>query len=338
MNQHARNRQTELDAFKELNLSVIASNFGYRMVKNKSTRHSVLMESSNDKIIVSRNGRHYVYCSVFDHRSNGTVIDFAQQVIEPGATLGRVRQLLRPFLDVSHFSNVQKQHVGHFAKSICPSSTDFTAVAARYSQFEPITSHHRYLCTERKIPLELLRTDRLKGRVKHCPRRGSIIFPHWGWPNDQERGDRMVTGYEIKGPGINLFSKAGRKGLWSSAGFPGDTTLVVTESGLDGLSYLALHETKAIRVVSISGQLNSYQPDLIKSAIAHMGKEIEVVAAVDNDEGGDRLLDQLSLVVRGLGRDDICFRPDRPLIRGADWNDQLRKAARFSSITCPSIP
>lgn len=150
---NSSDRKSEIEAFKELNLSVVASSFGYRMVKTKSTRHSVLMESSNDKIIVSKNGKHYVYCSVFNDQSNGTIIDFAQRAVEPGASLGRVRQLLRPFLDATYFSSVYESHKGLFAPLLRPSNTDFLAVASRYSQFEPLVSHHDYLVNQRGIPV-----------------------------------------------------------------------------------------------------------------------------------------------------------------------------------------
>ena len=324
MNNQHQDRRSEIDAFKALNLSVIASNYNYRIVKAKSTRHSVLMDSGNDKIIVSKNGNHYVYCSVYDPGSNGTAIDFVQKIVEPGCSLGRVRQLLRPYLDGAYFSTVLKKHDGQYAKSIRPSSTDFLAVAARYSGFEPITTHHQYLCTERGIPLALLQQDRLRGRVRHCPNRNSIIFPHWGSPSENGGdGERCITGYEIKGAGINMFSAEGRKGLWASAGFKHDRVLAVAESGLDALSYLALNEANNVRVVSLSGQINPYQPNLILSAIARMGQGTQIVAAFDNDEAGDRLTEVLQGIVRDCGRGDIEFRDDRPAKRGTDWNAVL---------------
>lgn len=320
MSNQDRDRRSEIDAFKEINLSVIASSFGYRIVKNKSTRHSVLMESGNDKIIVSKNGRHYVYCSVYTE-SNGTVIDFIQRVVEPNCSLGKVRQHLRPFLDGSYFSNVQKEHAGKYAVSIRPSSKDLLAVAARFSKFEPVTTFHPYLCGERGIPVELLQHDRLKMRVMHCPKRSSIVFPHWGSSdNSSSETERCVTGYEIKGKGINMFSKAGRKGLWASAGFKHDRVLVFAESGLDALSYLALHPMNDVRIASVSGQLTPYQCDLICSAIGRMEEGTQVVAAFDNDKAGDKLTETVAMLSAELG---YKFKENRPTTDGLDWNDVL---------------
>lgn len=324
MGQQDLNRRSEIDAFKELNLSVIASSFGYEVVRNKSTRHSVLMQSSNDKIIISRIKHHYVFCSVYDTESNGTAIDFVQRVVDPGCSLGRVRQHLRPFLDGAYFSTVQRSNEGRFAKTIRPSSSDFLAVAARFSAFESLVNHHEYLCGERGIPIELLRSERLRGRVKLCNKSDTIIFPHWGSPDENAANhERALTGYEIKGKGVTMFSKAGRKGLWSSAGFEHDRVLVFTESALDALSYLSLHPSGDIRIASLAGQINSHQPELIRSAIGKMGEGIQVVAAFDNDKGGDTLTEMLAELFHDSEFESIGFEVKRPTVRGMDWNAVL---------------
>lgn len=316
-------RQSELDAFKALNLSVVACAFGYAIDRKKSTRHSVLMSNGTDKIIVSQNGQHYIYCSVYAADSNGTVIDFAQKVIEPGCSLGRVRQLLRPFLDSGHMAKVQKSYMGRFAAEIKPSETDLGAVAARFSRFVTITETHPYLCQVRGIPVDLLQSPRLAGRVLRCPRTDAIIFPHWGWPSATESDERCLVGYEIKGPSINMFSKAGRKGLWISAGKKTDRQLAFCESGLDAISYLAIRGCEGLRVASISGQMNSQQPALIRAAIERMGQGAQIIAAFDNDRGGDELSRQLRTIVASIGREDLEFFDDRPEEYGDDWNKVL---------------
>ena len=314
-------RNEELDAFKKVNLSVIASAHGYTIDRKKSTRHSVLMSNGADKIIVSQNGKHFVYCSVHDPASSGTAIDFAQKIIERGCTLGRARQLLRPYLDGGYVSDLQTTYRGRFASEIKPSQTDLLGVAARYSNFNAINEPHPYLCNTRGIPFDLLKRERLYDRVRHCPKRGSIVFPHWGCPDDSGSKDRCLTGYEIKGPGVNMFSKGGRKGIWMSAAFQTDRILAFTESGLDALSYLVKRgQCNDVRVGSLSGQMNPAQPALIQSAIERMGQGAQIVAAFDNDPAGDALTEKLLDIVTTTSRDDIEFKDDRPVVRGADWN------------------
>ena len=279
---------------------------------------------SPEPIIVAQNGRHYVYCSVHDPSSSGTVIDFAQNVIERGCSLGRARQLLRPFLNGGYVSDLRVSRRGRYVENIRPSQPDLLAVAARYAKFSPVAGHHPYLCDERGIAPELLADDRVRDRLRHCPLRGSVIFPHWGSPDDSGGTERCLTGFEIKGRGVNMFSKGGRKGLWMSGGFDGDRVIAFAESGLDALSYLATRGTTGdVRVASLSGKMNPTQPDLVASAIARMGEGAYVVAAFDNDDGGDQLTEQLVGILGTLDRPDLEFKDDRPLTRGADWNRVL---------------
>lgn len=330
-------RQSELEAFKRINLSLIAAAYGYELDRRKSTKHSALMQSRGDKIIIAQNGQHYVYCSVYDPASSGTAIDFAQRVIEPGCTLGRVRQLLRPYLNGGFVSSLSQKRAGCFATQIKPSETDLIGVAARYASFVPITGPHPHLCVERGIPGELPANVRLRGRIVCCPRRGSVVFPHWG--QAAGGGERCLVGYEIKGPGVNLFSKGGRKGLWMSAGLPGDRVLAFAESGLDAVSYLAVRGADAVRVASLSGRMNPQQPELVLSAIARMEEGARIVAAFDNDEAGDLLTEELAQLVERSGRADLEYCDDRPAERGADWNQVLMRsqASVARSFNVPSL-
>ena len=330
-------RESELEAFKQINLSLIASAHGYEINRQKSTRHSVLMQSGADKIIVAQNLNHYVYCSVYDSASSGTAIDFAQRVIEPGCSLGRVRQLLRPFLNSGYLSKVSREHATRYAQTIRASEPDLLGVAARYSAFDPIAQPHPYLCDQRGIPFDVLRSYRLRDRVRHCPRQGSIVFPHWGAPQGGGETDRQLVGYEIKGPRVNLFSKGGRKGLWMSAGLAGDRVLAFAESGLDALSYLVLQGDEGVRVASLSGRMNPQQPALVLSAVRRMEEGAQVVAAFDNDESGDCLTKQLSELVESSGRSDLTFCEDRPPLRGADWNQVLMESSSTAREAKPCI-
>lgn len=192
-------------------------------------------------------------------------------------------------------------------------------------RFEPLDRPHAYLCNERGIPFGIVQSRRLSGRIRHCPRYGSIVFPHWGSTGAAGGTERCLTGYEIKGRGVNMFSKGGRKGLWMSAGFKHDRILAFAESGLDAVSYLAVTGVGDLRVCSLSGQMNPHQPALTRSAIERMGQGSEIVAAFDNDEAGDRLTENLLQLVKEIGRPDLAFREDRPQARGADWNQVVMK-------------
>ncbi|TWT86739.1 hypothetical protein Mal64_35680 [Pseudobythopirellula maris] len=323
-------RDSELDAFKALNLSVIASAHGYEVDNKKSTRASVLMRSGADKIVISQRGGRFVYFSVNDPASAGTVIDFAQRVIEPGCSLGRVRQILRPFLGAGPAAAFDRRLAGIPQAENNASEPDPMAVEARYARFAPIEASPAYLCEERAIPMSLLRGERLRGRVRCCPRRGSIVLPHWGTADAFDSPEHAVTGYEIKGRGVNLFSKGGKKGLWTSAGTPEDKVLAFAESGLDALSYLAVRGEEGVRVASLSGQMNAAQPKLIRTAIGEMKEGAQIVSAFDNDIAGDALTAKLEEIVNAVGRVDLLFVDDRPQIRGYDWNRVAVESTSFN--------
>jgi len=329
-------RELELDAMKRVDLGVIAASFGFIVETKRTTKRTVMMTNGSEKIAVSYNGRHYVFWSVGeDSKRSGTAIDLVQRIVEPGASMGRVRQLLRPFLNAGYVSDVRQRYKGNYAKEIKENKVDLEAVAARFTKFTPIAQHHPYLCDVRGIPFELLKSERIFGRIRQDAR-GTIAFPHWGCPDGNASEKRMLTGYELKSGSVSLFSSGSRKGLFVTAGMKNDNTLAVLESGVDSLSYMAVQGEQGLRVVSIAGNMNGQQPLLLRSAIEHLG-EGTVVAAFDNDAGGDKLCEQLESIVKEVSRNSLIFQDNRPAVRGHDWNkvlvDQQIKAGRIQSLT-----
>lgn len=329
-------RETELDAFKRVDLSLIASSFGFVVEKKRTTRKTVMMSNGAEKIAISYNGRHYVFWAVGEDRSrSGTAIDFIQKIVERGASMGRVRQLLRPFLNAGYIADVRQKHKGKYASEIRENKVDLEAVARRYAKFTPIAKPHPYLCDVRGIPFELLQSPRIFGRIRQDAR-GTLAFPHFGCPEGEGSEKRTLTGYELKSASISLFSSGGRKGLWSSAGMKGDDTLIIAESTIDALSYMAIHGEQGLRVVSIAGNMNGQQPTLIRSAIELLG-EGTVVAAFDNDAGGDKLCEQLSSIVKETGRNSLILQEHRPSERGQDWNKAIQTTRGVIQSACLKV-
>lgn len=320
-------RKDELRAFKQnIDIAVVASEYGFVVDKKETSRHVTMMRRGDDKIGISRKAGMYMFASNRDESLNGTIIDFAEHYIEPGASLGRIRQILRPYMNSSHMSTLRSQYAGKFVsiENNAAPEVDYLGISARVSQFKKIEGHNSYLCDERAIPAQVLEHPRVRGRVLLSEKHGSIIFPHYGSTDTNPRTpDRCLNGYEIKGPGVNFFSKNGRKGLWASAGQNGDRILAIAESGLDALSYLAMNDMEATRIVSIGGQLNSFQPELLKSAIGRMEEGAVVVSCVDNDPGGDKLNTQIARIVSEVDK-AVEFKEHRPSHPGQDWNDVLR--------------
>jgi len=306
----------ELEDFKtNINLTEYAAGQGYVLDKKASSKNSaVLRKPDGDKIIIARRqNQHWIYFSVRDDSDNGSIIDFVQK--RKGLKLGRVRQELRRWVGGSWV--VARPHPDLFAQEIEPISKDRAQVLLELARMKPLVSH-RYLEEQRKIPGALLQSPRFAGKIK-VDARANAIFPH----ADQDG----LCGYEIKNRHFTGFSKGGEKGLWFSVAKVGDTALVIAESGIDALSYAALHLDENARYASTGGAMNPNQPALIRGAIEKIQPGSRIVIATDNDAGGWELAEQIVAVAMETGRRDLQIVQHLPEGEGDDWNDCLKASA-----------
>jgi hypothetical protein len=303
----------ELDDFKtHINLSEYAAAQGYVLDRKASSRNSAVMRSAaGDKIVIALGeDRHWIYFSVRDDGDNGSIIDFVQK--RQNCKLGGVRQELRPWLGgVRHFT---RPHPDLFAREIEQISRDRARVLLELARMKPLL-FHRYLEEERGLPAALLKSARFAGRIK-VDARANAVFPH----ADQDG----PCGYEIKNRNFTGFARGGEKGLWFSAARRSDTTLVLAESGIDALSYAALHPDEHARYASTGGAMNPNQPALIAAAIVRMGQGACLIIATDNDEGGHKIAEEIEAIALASGREDLAVIRDLPEREGQDWNDVLR--------------
>jgi hypothetical protein len=131
-------------------------------------------------------------------------------------------------------------------------------------------------------------------------------------------------GYEIKNWGFTGFAPGGEKGLWVSRVYRTDTSLVLAESGIDALSYAALHPDVNARYASFGGAMNPFQPTLIRAAIERLTPGATVRTATDNDEDGAGFAAIIEGLVAETGRGDLAVERITP-INAKDWNDALRQ-------------
>lgn len=305
----------ELEQFKGLNLSQYAASYGYQLDHRASSRNSAVMRHANgDKIIIARQGPHWVYFSVRDDTDHGTILDFVKH--RDRCSLGTARQVLRQWSG----SPPPVQPI-HYAHRLDPITRDRAAVLREYAKLTAITQSAALLA--RGIPADLQAAPRFAGAILQDERRNAC-FPH--------RDRDGVSGWEIKNHGFTGFSKGGEKGLWFSRTQPTDNALVIAESALDALSYAALYPDDHARYFSTGGSLNPKQPALMAAALEKMPRPAVVILATDNDPAGHELaatIQSLAPPVEGL-----AFKRPLPTV-GKDWNDQL-KAQRRPASPCPS--
>jgi hypothetical protein len=94
------------------------------------------------------------------------------------------------------------------------------------------------------------------------------------------------------------------------------------------MSYWALFPAPHTRLASIGGQVNPKQPRLIQAAIAKMPTGSRIVAAMDNDPEGGRLIEMVKGAAAQAKRSDLVFVPHQPETAN-DWNDVLRTPQHF---------
>jgi hypothetical protein len=304
----------ELDDFKrEIDLRQYAVSLGYTLDKRESWRGSAVMRNAGDKIVIKRDtDGHYVYFSVRDDHDHGTIIDFIHN--RQGMSLGETRKELRRWLG-------RPPAALHLAFAPLEMTVkDRMQVESEYQGMQDVPPHP-YLERGRRLPRELLSSDRFAGLIRR-DQRGNAVFPHF----DAEG----LCGYELKNWNFTGFAKGGEEGLWTSHAQPDDNKLVFAESTIDALSYAALYPDERTRYASIGGMPNPKQPGLIAAAIARMKPGSEIVSAMDHDQGG-RMLSQIIGDACGQpGCRDVSFQIHLPESEGDDWNDVLKERDEHS--------
>jgi hypothetical protein len=299
----------ELDEFKSrIDLREYAAKMGYELDRHESSRcSSIMRDGKGDKLVIKRNPNgHFVYFSVRDDHDNGTIIDFLAN--RRRLTLGQIRKELRPWTGRKSPASLP------LFTPLQPAAKDHAAVEREYSRMK-LAGRHPYLERERRIPGALLGSPRFAGRIR-VDDHGNAIFPHF------DAGG--LCGFEKKNRGFTGFATGGIKGLWESHDQPDDGRLIFAESAIDALSYAALFPDAAARYRSIGGQVNDQQPALIRTAVLGMPDGSEVIAAMDNDDAGQKLSSLVEKTVAEVGRPSLTFRRHLPEKPGADWNEILQ--------------
>jgi len=100
--------------------------------------------------------------------------------------------------------------------------------------------------------------------------------------------------------------------------------LVLAESAIDAVSHAILKPDPSARYMSTGGTLNPQQPALLRGAFEKMPQGSVVILAFDNDEGGEKLADE----VRGLAPSSVEVRRGAPSAK--DWNQELKNSRGLS--------
>lgn len=124
------NAAAELERFKtEINLSHYAAALGYELDRRETSRNSAVMRHANgDKIVIAKDGAHWIYFSVRDDGDHGSIIDFVMRRQTGG--MGAARQTLRGWIN----SPPPPPPPTHYAADLATSTRDRAGVMRRFLQ------------------------------------------------------------------------------------------------------------------------------------------------------------------------------------------------------------
>ncbi|MEM9409513.1 MAG: toprim domain-containing protein [Planctomycetota bacterium] len=287
---------------RDINLTTFASMFyGYEIDKKKSTKSSIAMKSTNDKVIISKKSGMWVYFSVFDESDSGTIIDFIAN--RTNKSISEIGQHLSEWLGLCDLKIPAYQ--------VKDQSYDRNRVRAIFEKCRPI-DNSEYL-ENRGLGNDLLQSDRFRGRV-FVDRYGNLVFPHFL--------SGKVCGIELKNTERGLLVKGSQKTFWRSNVVPKDNALVITEAVIDALSYQAIYNRKNTMYLATGGGVSANQCSLLTDMLKAKISIKRVVVATDNDDGGDRIAKRVLKSVRQSGYPGKIIRHN-PSNVGGDWNDEL---------------
>ena len=299
---------------QDINLTQYAAYLGYEVDRKKSTRNSIAMRSSNDKVIISKRKSYWVYFSVFNEQDSGTIIDFVKN--RSNKTFPEIGQELNSWLGggavlpepKSYVSDVQERQ---FDPARIERIFRFCRPATKYNYLE-----------SRGITSSLLNSKRFTGRI-FVDRHGNAVFPHFKNGN--------VCGLELKNAEKGILVRGSQKTLWRSNTQKGDNTLVISEAVIDALSYHRLFSNQQAIYMATGGGMSADQADILKAFVKQASYLKNIILITDNDQGGDKLAERLGKAINRSGFQGQLTR-HHPQPRGQDWNDVLKSSLRKNCV------
>lgn len=169
----------------------------------------------------------------------------------------------------------------------------------------------RYLCDQRHIPEQVIRTVIAQNVLREGPR-GSVWAAH-----TDDAG--AVSGWEERGPEWRGFAARGSKVLFR-LGPPGAARICVTEAAIDAMSLAAIEKIRRDTLYVSTG--GGWSPST-EAAIRRMSgtPEARLVAATDANPQGEAFVARLRELAGDLSCDFERLRP-----AAEDWNAVLEEA------------
>jgi len=297
--QHFDNSDEELEQIKrQVNLIQIAETYEYTIVEKESNNKHTVMKNGINTLVIKNEGEHLIYFNRDDDSDKGTVIDFIQ--FRTGKNIGEIRKELRSQLHLNNPARLKPSCSPATLNNL--ESTDIPN-NFRIKNANSI-SDHPYLTT-RHIPKDIQK--RYQGHIlQSTDYHRNVVFP-------------LINAQGICGTdnrNKDYKNIDGTKGIWSAKDSE-PTGVVLAESPVDALSFIACNPQLKMNLISFCGALSDKQFDTIKKEVG----KLPVCIATDNDKAGDLYTKKLiklfpSAVI------------SQPYEGGQDWNNVLENQVK----------
>jgi glutaredoxin 2 len=304
----------ELERFKaKIDLCEYAASKGYVVDLKKTTKKSSVMSRGSDQVVISIGEKgYYIYFkrgpkAIVD---SGTIIDFVQA--ESNLNLGQARVELRKWLG---WKNRPKINPANFRRVKQKSSVNEIALTRAFLELWDINDERSnvlsYLAS-RHIPESIVFHERISSTLR-TDKYNNIIFPHFQ--------GKTVIGWEIKNHNFTGFPEGSTKSVWFSNRYESDDTLILTEAGIEALSFFTLNPDylKNAWILATAGGWGDESEQMMKLAFETYPEQ-KIILGFNNDEDGRKYDDAVISILKEMGDKRIpkVIKPE-----SNDWNKDL---------------
>lgn len=295
--------QDELDDLRSrVPCAALLEQAGYAIDLKESTRRTVKYRRGDEIIIVIHEGRGW-----FDPLSDAKGDVFSLMIHLHGIAFAEAKMLVADLVGYEPREPVWKRTPRVRQPDL--------GIAERWQMRRkpwPGSATWRYLCEERHLPEDVIRTAIRQDLLREGPR-GSMWAAHADL-------DGNITGWEERGPEWRGFSSGGAKVLFA-LGSRGAVRLCVTEAAIDALSLAGLEDMRPDTLYLSTG--GGWAPATEAAIVSYIvRRSVLLVAATDNNPQGERYADRLMAVAISA---DCSFERRRP--EADDWNADVKARA-----------
>lgn len=256
---------------QELSIVDLAINNGFKIIENKSSKNSKVMDNGINKIIVSKNikNKHYIFFNTEDG-SGGSVIDFYKKYINDKKGFIEILKDLQNFLKYGEINyklegtQIEEMELKKEIIRLKPLKEANVFLKSKGIEDNTVKAFYPYILKDYRNNTDFI--------LQNFTREGEKL-------KIEEIGiDKRNKDYK------NI---SGEKGLWGKKIGKEANDFYIFESPIDAISFYQLYQ-KSGNYISIGGNISKKEIESLKSLNKHIRPHI-INICTDKDKGGNLL-------------------------------------------------